>query len=401
MVQVVEMPRAGRVNRRPTHTFYVQHKPWEICPFVIAPVLPGETLKNLLLQSRAVSDPIVHPLLGWHLEYYLFYVKHRDLDARAHYESMMLEYGYDLSSQTVAANTVTYHPGGTLNWVQQCRTRVTETYFRDEGEAAGVATINGQPAAKISHPGWWDSVMDDTVFDEGTGPSGGETLQELDQLRSQWEFMRANQLTNMSYEDFLRTYGVRMSKVELHKPELIRYVREWTYPTNHIDPTTGAPSSAVSWAIAERADKDRFFTEPGFIFGVTVARPKVYCSNQKGAGVSMLDNALTWLPAIMRDDPATSLRQYANGTGPLQSTTNGYWVDVRDLFLYGDQFFNVSGAVMESIGAAVGLPTAALEKKYPTDAMAESLFTTEGTDYWVKQDGVVSLTIAGTQVDHT
>ena len=29
-----------------------------------------------------------------------------------------------------------------------------------------------------------------------------------------------------------------------------------------------------------------------------------------------------------------------NNAGPLAGATNGYWVDIRDLFLYGDQFVN-------------------------------------------------------------
>src|SRR5690349_19825916 len=124
----------------------------------------------------------------------------------------------------------------------------------------------------------------------------------------------------MSYEDWLKTYGVRgQAAQDPHRPELIRFVRDWTYPTNTVEPTTGVPSSACSWALSERADKDRFFAEPGFIFGCTVVRPKVYFSKQTGALASAMTDALSWLPAVMRDEVYTSLREFATATGPVRN----------------------------------------------------------------------------------
>ena len=92
----------GRKSRRPSHPFQLKTRPWQIQPFCIAPVLPGETLKNLLLQSRVVSDPLKHPLIGWWCEYYYFYVKHRDLAGRDDFTEMMLNINKDLSSYNPA-----------------------------------------------------------------------------------------------------------------------------------------------------------------------------------------------------------------------------------------------------------------------------------------------------------
>ena len=77
--------------RRPQHKFRVDHKPWELQAICLAPVLPGETLKNALLQARVVSDPLVAPLVGWWIEYYFFYVKHRQLASSADFVDMMLD----------------------------------------------------------------------------------------------------------------------------------------------------------------------------------------------------------------------------------------------------------------------------------------------------------------------
>jgi len=51
-VKVVDttVPRQGRWMRRPQHSFSLKSRPWRLDPFMIAPVLPGETLKNLLVK---------------------------------------------------------------------------------------------------------------------------------------------------------------------------------------------------------------------------------------------------------------------------------------------------------------------------------------------------------------
>lgn len=408
-VYVNQMPSTSRVNRRPQHSFQIRHKAYAIQPFLLAPVLPGETMKNLLLQSRVVTDPIKNPIVGWWLEYYIFYVKHRDLAARDLLQDMMLTPGTDVSSlkQTSSANAQLYTAVDSIKWADMCLSRVVEEYFRDEGEAVSIATVGGLPSASINQHSWLDSVTDATLMpdDQLVDEAGTATLDASDlELRLlQYEHLRALKLVNMSYEDWLRTFGVRSDKIETHRSELLRYVREWQYPSNTIDPSSGVPRSAVSWSVAERADKDRFFTEPGFIFGVTLARPKVYLRAQKGSAAGFLDDALAWLPAVLQDRPEASLKTIDN-TDDLITTTNGFVVDMRDLFIYGDQFVNWDVSA-DLTASTVNLPLADLtNKRYPSEDDAEDLFV-DDTDASgltnVKQDGVVHLTIAGRQVDHT
>lgn len=410
-IKVEPLPRTGRVMRHPKHTFQIRQRPFEITPFMIAPVLPGETMKNLLLQSRCVTDPIKSPLIGWWLEYYFFYVKHRDLDARDTLTAMMLDPSTSVAALRDAAGTAwTYVADDDIDWVTPCLKRVTEDYFRDEGETwNGFVITAGRPAAKIVGNSWLDSVVDRndvldtqeiTVDTLSGGSSDAVKISEIDAALRQYNFLRDNQLINMTYEDYLATFGVRPTTVELHRPELLRYVRDWQYPSNTVNPSTGVPSSAVSWVIAERADKDRFFKEPGFIFGVSVVRPKVYLQGQSGNAAGLLDNAYTWLPALMRDDPRTSLKEVVSNNGPLQATTHNYVVDVRDLFLYGDQFINFD--ITSTDANIIGLPNAALSnKKYPASADADELFAAASPANQVRQDGIVSLAILGTQVDAT
>lgn len=401
-VSVVNARTQGRVLRRPQHSFHIRHKPFQIQPFMIAPVLPGETMRNALLQVRAVTAPVKNPLIGWWLEHYLFYVKHRDLEVDW-VEDMVLDpdFNYTDHDDTVA-NVKYYHSGNAINWQKLCVDRIVDCYFRNEDEIGTAFTLDGMHAASIQQQGWFDSIYaTNPITDvDVDGPDANTTIQasEIDAAMRQWEFMRANQLTEMSYEDFLATYGVRPEAQKLNRPELIRYSREWQYPSNTVDPATGSPSSAVSWAVAERADKDRFMPEPGFIVGVTVARPKVYLSKQSASAVSMLRDAYSWLPAIMRHDPYTSLRQFGAAAGPLNNQAAAYWVDVRDLFMYGDQFVNF--ALTETNAGLVALPTADLQRRFPADADVTALFA-DDENVRVSQDGVCALTIAGSLVDNT
>lgn len=400
-----------RVLRRPRHDFQIRTRPWQIQPFMIAPVLPGETMKNLLLQARVVTDPIKSPIIGWWTEHYFFYVKHRDLDARDTLVDMMLDPSEDLTSLEEAADAKYYHYAGTVNWPELCLKRIVEEYFRNDGEVWNTWTLDGVPlaAAQPRKSNWLDSailrdayVVSDPNID--LNASGATTASEVERAMHMWQQARALGMVEMDYEDYLATYGVRTAPAELHVPELIRYCRSWTYPANTINPTDGSPKSACSWAIAERADKDRYFSEPGFIVGVNVTRPKVYIRNVDGHATSMLREAIAWLPAMLHGMLEHSIRQFAATEGPLQTLvtdTDGYIVDVRDLFLYGDQFLNF--ALSATDANIVDLPeqAALTNKHYADSADADALFVSASPANQIRQDGVVTLAIAGNQRDVT
>lgn len=406
MVQLVQqVPAMGRVGRYPSHPFHLISKPYDIVPCFIAPVLAGETLKNLLLQSRVVSDPVKNPLMGWWQEYYFFYIKLRDLPQRDKLTQMLLNPAEDMSSLKLSTRSFGRNTfAGGMDWVGMCRQKVVEEYFRDEGKPYNEFEINGHPQAYAhgADESWLDSLTLDAAMPEYDPNDTSMQADEL--LRAQWEFMRAQKMTQMSFEDYLRSFGVTAVQ-EPNRPELIRYIREWTYPSNTVNPADGTPSSALSWSIQERADKDRFFKEPGFLFGVSVTRPKLYLSNVHGTLSGAMDNALAWLPAIMSDQPETSLRQFATGTGPLPGLTDagGYWVDIRDLLLYGEQYLNFSlgdtTISADRINQAA-LPTVAGVFKSLTDAERTALFTAAGKN-WIRQDGMIKLSILGTQVETT
>lgn len=408
------MTRMQRRVRRPEHRWTVKSPAWGIQPVFIAPVLPGETLKGFTLQSRAVTDPIKDPLKGWWLEYYVFYVRHRDLSISAALQNMVLDPGSDQSASYGTADTaVTYHKSSsvTFNFAQECLKAVVQEYFRygtDDWNSYMVDT--SWAAAQVMLPGWMDSIVKGSDYDTESpdlslsGEAQTVEAATIAQLLTKWDLLRAQGVIgDISYEDFLRSYGVKApQQEELGRPELLRYVREWAYPTNTINASTGAPTSAVSWAVAARGDKDRFFREPGFIFACTVARPKVYVSYQEFAASHWLNDAYLWLPAVLSDDPGSSMRKYTAGTGPLPLIDIDYVVDWRDLFENGDQFTNWTVGATPTAGQNfVELPVeATLQRRFGTTTMADNLFVTTGTRY-IRQDGIVSLNIASRVQDFT
>ena len=407
---VQELTRTGRRLRNPVHNWQVRAKPWVIQPICIAPVLPGETLKNILVQARIVTDPIVNGLVGWWTEQHWFYVKLRDLPTAiaSAYSELMIIPGSVMTAVHSAAKTDTYHGYATsVDPTQACLEVVTDRFFRDEDEAWNTAgaTLGSMPLASVSRhngqPGWMDSLIDTTVLPDGGAIAGGTTAEGVNALLDTYQYLRDMKFMDMTFEDFCRSYGVSIpTEAEVNKPELLRSIKDWSYPVNHVEPTTGVPSSAVSWALKERADKDRLFKEPGFIFGVSVTRPKVYFANQRSSLVDFLDTPFSWLPALMGENPETSLREFSNANGPLTGTTNGYWVDVRDLFLYGDQFVNFSLAATDDM--SVALPTAGMNKRYVASTDVDSIFVdAAGGKNLVRQDGTARLSILGRQVDYT
>lgn len=400
------MQNVGRRLRTPTHTFQVRHIPFGIQPFFIAPVLAGETMKNLLFQSRAVSDPIRNPLVGWWLEYYFFYVKLTDLDARDTIMNALIDPTNSMSSLNEAANIRYYHAAGGPNWTKLCLKRVVEEYFRDEGDAWDIFKVDTDiPQAMLQGETWQNSLMTSASLvsnDFNVDLNANETItaSEIERAWSQWQLLKSGNLVDMSWEDYLRTFGVKPPEEASRRPELIRYVREWTYPTNHIDPTNGAATSAVSWGIQERADKDRFFKEPGFLFGVTVARPKVYSTKQTGSAVELMENAYAWLPAALRSDANASLVRNTGTNSVLTGLgATEYVVDMKDLLLYGDQFLNFDATASNVNASQVGLPTNDLSNiRFVPAADINGLFVSVDVNR-VRQDGVVRLSILGAQTE--
>lgn len=405
--------------RRPSHRFSLRTRPYQLQPFMIAPVIPGETLSNLLLQARVVTDPLKPTLrlVGWWNEFYFFYVKHRDLAEadRAVLTNMMLDPATDVSAmRDVEGDVATYTFPGGMDYTRRSLERVVDEYFRDDGESAMDFALGGLPMAKVFGRGtedWTESLTleADRTYNEKVDLMAADGTLVPDQFINQWNHwlaVRDAGLTEMDYEDFVRSYGGTTREDEespnLHRPEVIRYIRNFQYPTNVVEPTTGVPATAVAWSVAERADKDRRFDEPGVILGVTCCRPKVYLAEQAGSAIGMLDDVYGWLPAVVHQQVDAAYKLMAADKGPFANVfmdgdpaaPSGYWVDLRDLYIYGDQFVNYA---MAAADGGMALPEVDGQRRYAAEADIDALFNAASPANKIYYDGVVNLGIKGRQ----
>lgn len=411
----------ARSTRRPQHRFNITTKPYQIQPFLLAPVLPGETLKNMMIQSQVWSDPLKTGMrnVGWWNEYFFFYVKHRDLAGwdqpgglGQDLAAMMLDPGKSMAAHKASAQSwKTYAFAGGIDFTQKCLERVVEEYFRDDGEAWNVKTLDGLPLARIYGKGADDWTQKLTAAANYTDRrqsldvdgDGDITLDEVQRAYGEWAAMHDAGLTDMDYQDYLRTYGVQTREVEaspnLHRPEDIAHLRNFTYPTNTVDPATGAPTTAVGWRVANRLDKAIMCQEPGFLVGYNVIRPKVYMRPQRGSVACSMTDVFSWLPALLHDEHEVSHKHFEKADGPLGgklTDAGGYWIDLRDLLLHGDQFINYDPAGKVPF---VDLPQADTQRRYAAQADIEAMFNAAGGKF--EQDGLVSLSILGRQRERT
>jgi len=423
-VTLQNLPMARRSPRAPIHNFYLKHRPWQIQPCLIAPVLPGETLQSLRVQCRAVTDPIKNRVIGWWDEYYFFYVKLRDLADSAAIQQWFMDAQSAGTPGALASDADAvkmYFQAATgdvnVNWVKRCLERVVDCYFRDEIQDSGDYEIEGLPAASINLKTWFESAIKivdlpagaetnpnlaSTTAGQGDG-TAGVYASEIQEALQQWEWARSTAFSDLTFEDFCETYGVVLPQREEHVPELLRYVRSWQYPSNTIDTTNGTARSAVSWshqAAAEYKGKTgrKMFAEPGFIFGVTTTRPKCYLTKINSHAAGMLNQARAWLPPQLAQDPSASFIQVASGEPPFDFSNGDLIFDMKDLFLNGDQFTNQD--LTADIGMnRVALPSTDLgNKKYPASTDADELFVDDVAGHgMVEKDGVVSLRILGRQ----
>lgn len=417
-----------RVGRYPKHTWNVASLPFTAQPFMLAPVLPGETLQNLYFESRIVTDPIENPITIWKKEYYFFFCPITALLSDTIRDMFVDPANTDLSATLgIAANDVPYYTAkGGIDYTKRCVQSVWEHYFSDEDDvfanrliqSADSALHAGIPLVQIRDRFWLDSIMDkDTMTAlDGPDPSALTNMQDLESYMAAFEHLRALGIANMTYEDFLRSYGIAVPGKDENKPELLARFTDTQYPSNTIDPTTGVPTSAVSWVFKNSSRDPKFFKEPGFVIGITVTRPKVYFAGLAGSLASHLTRAWDWLPNYLNEAaednlPFTSLKNFGPDTGPLgdrTTATDGYWIDMRDLFLYGDQWQNrvAFDPAPKSTGSihALALPPGNNhhDYKYPNYAMIDALFLGDGAGTSrVREDGYCTLSVKGRQVDYT
>lgn len=387
--------------RRPQHTWNTEIKPWEITPCLIAPVLAGDSLKLGQLQIRTLgySPPLGNLASGWWHEFYLFYVRLRDLEVAETMRTAIVDPSANMDAINLAADAKWMHQAASRpSWVYECYRTVVRAYFRDEGEAWNAHVgVGGYSLAQISGQGVEDSIVRSADLPAETAGDAWGRAWEV------YQGMRNAKLTTSTYEEYLAMQGVQAPPVlretvqDFKRPEILRFVRDFAYPQTTVAYDTGMLVGSVNWSVAERVDKRRFFDEPGFLFGLQVIRPKVYLRNRRTAAVDVLLNtAEGWLPPQFDQEPHTSIVKTTGGAAGNQlvhGATVDHWADRRDLFLRGDQFLNVDlAAATAGSYNLVALPTTDLSRiKYPDTTDQQNIVGASGV---FKSDGIASFAIA-------
>jgi len=421
MRTLMSAPPTSRVGRYPKHIFNIQEPAYVAQPFMLAPVLPGETLENLFFEARCVTDPIENSIIGWKKEFYFFYVRVTDLLSDTIRDMFVDPTNTDLTATLgIAASSTNYYSAkGGVDYLFRAYKRVVEEFFRDQDEAWDIASVGtgAEKRAVVQNRDifWLDSATDKDDMPAGADPGSVSSANDLEALMQAFEQLRALGIANMTYEDFLRSYGIAIPARDEHKPELLCRFTDFQYPSNTINPTDGTPSSAVSWVFKNGSKDRKFFKEPGFVLGISVTRPKVYLGGLVGNLSGFLSRAWDWLPNYLwqQDDQAmTSLKKFSSAAGPLGDRSTGddaYWVDMRDLFLHGDQFQNVrpytdgTNPTTEPVFNVIAQPspTALATRKYPAEQDIYEMFKASEVACQIRSDGYVTLNIKGHQVDYT
>ena len=173
---------------------------------------------------------------------FFFYVKHRDFlePERTVVTNMMLDPATVVTSLRLGATTPwKYGFNGGIDWLGLAMKPIVEHFFRDEGENWNSALLDNVPMAQVfgkGHNNWSDSLTVHAAKRTDREVALPTNLSDLEDRMAHWMAIRDAGLTDMDYEDFVRTYGgeTRQEETspELHRPELLRYIRQFSYPTN-------------------------------------------------------------------------------------------------------------------------------------------------------------------------
>lgn len=407
-IQVVTGQEARtRKTRTPNFPVAGTMQPTGIYPLFVHPVLPGETLTRMNLKQRIVSRPVNNPLAGSWYEGWLMYVKLTDLN-RALGE-MFITNDFSTSGYTAASTDQRFFTqSGEIDWVRLCYDRIIETYFVDEDATA--PTIDGVAQAKLQNM-WWGQNL--TFQADISDPAVPSNVSDVTPDVSAFEMARIMGMSEITYEDYLKQYGVQSIRAELGRPEVLRYWRSWKQPVNTVEPSTGEPTSAWIWSEDIRAEKDIYFREPGFLVGMHAIRPKFYLGQVRHSRVQDMWGFKDWFPAYNAADPSASIQAISSADAIFESSVlhtgdPDLWVDHADLLMHGEQFVNdfTDGPTLplaNGLSFDTGAANHELRGEYATEADVDALFVSSAArdNKLCYYEGIAMLTLRGHVTDNT
>ena len=421
---IIEVPTTRRKPRSPVHDFQIRTRPFCLTPFVCAPVLPGDTLKNILVSYSALTDPIKHPLIGWWMDIHFFYVPWRAMEIFTYLETMALDpaFGELNASADELANKTYYHATATKpSFVKMATKAVVEEWFRNEGETWDSGVLLGPGGNNIPQVGLKKKnalssfILDSASGEPDTLPGTSDADDNLDEILGSglgatfagaydaYQALVAAQVVDITFDDWLKQYGVKLPTPHTDpKPQRLLSYSDWKFPTKAIDETDGSIASAVHWRDRVKGDKDYRFKEPRVVLGLMCASPKVYLGNQQETVMDHMTRALDWLPAVLSEHAFTSLKLFTDtgGVSPIAEVASGdFYLDLRDLLVHGEQFVNF--AMTETDANLVALPGSDGRMRFVSSTDADNLFAAASPANRVLAEGRCRLSYLSSVMDMT
>lgn len=340
--------RPQRFNRSPAFPVAGKMKPYGLYPVFGFPVLPGETLQSLSLKWRNVSMPVKHPLAGAWLECWAVYVKLTDINPDMGQMFISDTYTGQFSDTAGTDKPRFFTKTGQIRWIEMAVEAVHNAYFIHEDETA--RTIDGVPMVRQNNVGWYQNFIFEPA-DEAVPTTDASNLYAH---LNEWAMLQQMQMTELTYEKYLETFGVSPKSTRRDDPEILRYARSWTQPVNTIDPTTGAPSSAWFWSDDVKLDKPKRFVEPGFVVVLATVRPKMFNAGIASSIIGNMWGFSDWYPSYNLSDPTAGVKDISTDDPVFAAATRAdagekvLKYDHRDILSHGEQFINFDPAT-ESI----------------------------------------------------
>lgn len=394
-----------RKTRTPAFPMAGTLTPFGLYPVMGHMVLPGETLQSASFKMRHTSLPLASPNAGAWLESWLVYFKLTDLDEDL--KESFISDDMSTSGYTAAGDGDRYfQKAGDIEWIKMCTKKFYESYFRHETEPLGAyKTIDGVPQVKLNNRSWYQNMM----YKDADAAVPVNDASDLYKHLQDYQILQQMGMVEMTYEKYIESYGVS-NFTEKTDPEILRFSKSWTLPSNVIEPTTGTPTSAWLWNDEIKMEKAKRFKEPGFVMLFQCVRPKMYQANIQRSMLGDMWGFSDWFPIYTVDDPTAGVKEMATDstiftaasrTDPSEKTMI---YDQRDLLMHGEQFINnfsppydlpmSTGLTMEDDADPEDL-----RGEYATSGDVDNLFTGASPNLWY--EGMGFMTISGHVVDHT
>ncbi len=395
---IIEQGGQGKMkNRRPNFMVHGKMKPYGLYPLMIHPVLPKETLQNFTMKGQFVSSPIVNPLIGSWMDLTLWYVKVTDLDPAL--SDMFLSDTFSTSGYTATADDEKYFvKTGQIKWTEMCVERIHDIHFLPEGWTA--LTMDDMPRVRLDN----SQFLQNAIFKPADVAVVTDDAVEAGQQLSAADVMRQMTMADMTYENWLKSYGVTDLPAAQGVPELLGFQPAWTMPVNTVDPATGTPSSAWIWRPDWQVKQAKRFNEAGFLICLGVVRPKMYQHRLEASLVGEIWGFSDWIPAFYMDKPEMFVREMAGDNAIFHTdaytTADDFQFDYSDLWVQGEQFINNRSDPLWPLPFAKYLSTetggndAKLRGAYANGGDVTAMFSTPG-DSFIEYDGICRMTVSG------